>query len=142
MEIFIFASIFLGLDILFNILSSRVFKFLGIDLLFFASWITGINYGIKEGLFLSFILVLEHSILHLNKSRLIVLSIPSQISAVLLGYFLGPTHFLTSLLIYQLINTLIMLLVGGFGPFFVLFLISNTLFNILTQKIWIQIFGF
>jgi hypothetical protein len=139
MNILVFTLIFLVLDLVMNLLSLKVTKLLGIDFLFFASWLAGINYGIFPGIIVSLLLLAEHTILHLNKSKYIGFSLPSQLSAVLLGYFLGQGGFIISLIIYQVINTLLMVFIGGFGIFFFIFLVVNTIFNLFVHFIWLKI---
>ena len=136
----VFASILLISDLALNFTSSRILKFLGIDLLFFSSWLSGIKYGILDGFIISLALLLGHSIVHINKNKFILFSLPAQFSAVILGYFLGESGFLKSLLVYQLINTGLMVVLGGIGPLFLIFLLTNTAFNIILYKIWVLVF--
>jgi len=134
MNIIFYIAIFLSLDIMLNLLSNKVFKILGLDFLFLASWLAGINYGIGPGIIVSVILLVEHSLLHPSKSQFILFSFPAQIGAVLLGKFLGMSGFFISLVVYQIINSSLMLITGGFGMFFVAFLVINTIFNVIMFK--------
>ena len=137
MHIVIFVLMFLALDTVINLISKKTLKLLGIDFLFFASWLAGINYGIIPGIIVSLILLGEHTLLHAGKSRFIVFSFPAQMAAVILGYVLGIGGFWLSLVVYQILNSILMLIIGGLGPFFVIFLVVNSLFNIVLYRIWV-----
>ncbi|MBL7170123.1 MAG: hypothetical protein ISS48_03825 [Candidatus Aenigmarchaeota archaeon] len=139
MHVIIFTLIFLALDAVMNVLSAKLLKFLGIDFLFFASWLAGINYGIGPGIVVSLILLGEHALLHMTKSRFIAFSFPAQIGAVLLGHFLGMSGFFISLVVYQVVNTVLMLIIGGLGPFFVTFIVVNSVFNVVLHRIWLMV---
>ena len=136
MNIAVFILIFLGLDTIMNILSKKVIKLLGIDFLFFASWLAGITYGIAPGIVISVILLAEHTFLHMTKSRFIAFSFPAQFVAVILGHVLGTGGFVVSLVVYQAINSVLMLIIGGLGPFFVIFLVVNSVFNVVVYRVW------
>ncbi len=139
MHILLFILMFLVLDVLVNFLSLKLLKILGIDFLFFASWLAGINYGIGAGIVVSLILLAEHTLIHFRKSKYIALSFPAQIGAVLLGYYLGTSGFFVSLGAYQVINTGLMLIIGGLGPFFLNFLVINTVFNVVLYRVWLWV---
>jgi hypothetical protein len=128
---------FLVLDVVINLLSVKLLKFLGIDFLFFASWLAGVNYGLGSGIVVSLVLLAEHTFIHFRKSKYIALSFPAQFAAVLLGNFLGTGGFFISLAVYQVINTLLMLVIGGMGAFFLTFLTINSIFNVLLYRIWL-----
>ncbi|MBD3155722.1 MAG: hypothetical protein GF368_03635 [Candidatus Aenigmarchaeota archaeon] len=139
MHVLIFTVVFLVLDVLINLISLRTFKLLGIDFLFFASWLAGINYGIGPGIVVSLVLLAEHTFIHFRKSKYIALSFPAQIISVVSGYFLGVNGFFISLGIYQVINSGLMLIVGGLGPFFLNFLVINSAFNVILYRIWLWV---
>ncbi|PIU23157.1 MAG: hypothetical protein COT13_04540 [Chloroflexi bacterium CG08_land_8_20_14_0_20_45_12] len=139
MQILLFTLIFLLLDVAMNLISLKVTKLLGMDFLFFASWLAGMNYEVSQGIVVSLVLIAEHSMLHMRKSKFIGFSLPAQIGAVLLGHFLGAGWFFGSLIIYQVINTGLMSIIGGIGLRFGIFLVVNTLFNILVYNIWSRV---
>ncbi|NCO97393.1 MAG: hypothetical protein GW780_05105 [Candidatus Aenigmarchaeota archaeon] len=139
MHFIIFMLLFLGLDIALNLLTKKLIKFLGIDFLFLASWLAGINYGIIPGIVVATVLLAEHSLLHPSKSQFILFSFPAQLIAVLLGYFLGMNGFGISLVAYQIVNTGIMFATGGFGPLFVAFLVVNSLFNVIVYRVLLAV---
>ena len=87
----------------------------------------------------SLILLIEHSLFFLGKSRFILLSFPVQIMAVFLGYYLGVNYFLVSLVVYQLGNLLIMALIKAVGPRFVVFLFFNSVFSLVLFRIFLII---
>jgi hypothetical protein len=130
MNVFWFLMVFLVLDILINIFTRKVVKFLGLDFLFIGSWLAGVKYGFVPGVIVALVLLFEHSAIMLKKTRYIFPSLPVQILAVFLGYHFGFDYFVFSLLIYQATNSLLMLLIKAFGPRFVVFVILNTVFNI------------
>lgn len=137
MHFVIFLLIFLSLDVALNILSKKTFKMLGIDFLFFSAWLGGWNYGILKGMIVGLVLLIEHGLFYPSRIQYILISFPSQMIASILGYFLGIPSFYTSLVAYQLLNTFIMAIFGGFGPNFAVFVLLNSLFNILTYRVFL-----
>lgn len=134
MSILMFLLIFLALDVLINIFTKNFVKMLGMDFLFLGSWIAGMEFGIVPGVLISLILLVEHSLFFIGKSRFILLSFPVQILAVFLGFYLGTDFFLLSLVLYQLGNFLIMYIMKAIGPKFVIFLFFNSVFSLVLFK--------
>jgi len=134
MNIIIYTLLFFGFDVILRFISKKTIKFSGLDVLFFASWLAGINYGISQGVIVAVVLVIGHAFLRPSKAQYILFSIPAQISAVVFGYFFGMSKFILSLVVYQIINTGLMFATGGFGMHFIIFIVLNTSFNFLLHK--------
>ncbi len=130
---------FLVFDVVLNLVTGKLLKFLGIDFLFLASWLAGINYGIGSGIIVSIILLVEHALLHPSKTNFILFSFPSQIGAAVLGHILGMSGFWISLVVYQVINSALMLITGGFGMLFVVFVVVNSVFNVIAYRVLLAI---
>jgi len=126
---------FFGIDVILRFVSRKTIRFSGLDALFFASWLAGINYGIPQGIIVAVFLVVAHAFLRPSKAHYILFSIPAQISAVVLGNIFGISKFTLSLVVYQIINTGLMFATGGFGMHFIIFLVLNVSFNFLLHKI-------
>ena len=135
MNIILYTLIFFGLDIILRFVSRKTIRFSGLDVLFFASWLAGINYGISQGVIVAVVLVVGHAFLRPSKAQYILFSIPAQISAVALGYFFGMSKFTLSLVVYQIINTGLMFATGGFGMRFIIFLVVNSSVNIVVHNV-------
>ena len=138
MNIILYTLFFLVLDSVLRKITLKTIKFSGLDFLFFASWMTGINYGISQGVIVSFILLIWHAFLRPSKAQYIMFSLPAQISAVALGYFFGLENFAISLIVYQFLNFVLILITGGFGMHFIIFLALNTFFNLILHNILLR----
>ena len=137
MSILAFLLIILLLDVFINLFTKSFVKILGMDFLFVGSWLAGIEFGIFPGILISVILLFEHSLFFLGKSRFILFSFPVQILAVFLGFYLGADYLLLSLIIYQLGNLVIMALIKAIGPRFIIFLFFNTVFSLVMSRLFL-----
>lgn len=133
MSFFTFVGVLLLIDTVLNFAIYKTTKVRGVDLIFFAAWAGGMNYGVLLGLVASIIIMAERVILN-PQMGMIVFSIPIQFAAALLGSLLGPGGFLLTLVIYQAANLTLALLSQVFGGRFILFLVANTIFNIVVYN--------
>lgn len=133
----------LGFIILNFILDLFSDKFLGIDgtdFLFFAPWLAGIRFGIFEGVILAVALLVIHSFMHMKISRFILLSFPTQLLAIIFGYFFGISGFWITLVVYYLASTIITALLGGLGEGYFMFILANSITNIIAFFAYLLLF--
>lgn len=139
MDFLVFSLIFVVLDIVLDVISIFT-KIPGLDFLFFAPWLAAPIYGLSNALILAFVLFITHVIAHLAIAHLMLSALPAQVLAVVLGRSLGIGGFWTTLPVYYVVSTAIIILFGGLGGRYVLFLIINSVFNILLFITILQFF--
>lgn len=126
----LFSLIFILSNFVLDFLSKKILHIDGTDFLFFAPWLVGIKFGIIEGIVLATVLLVIHTLMHMSISRFILLSFPAQISAILFGYFFGTSGFWVALVAYYFISTAITWLLGGVGGGYFMFILANSITNI------------
>ncbi|MBU5537596.1 MAG: hypothetical protein QW818_03865 [Candidatus Aenigmatarchaeota archaeon] len=118
------------MNFLLDLFSKKILHIDGTDFLFFAPWLAGTKFGIIEGLTLAAIILVIHSLMHLKIARFILVSFPAQILAVFFGYLFGLEGFWITLVAYYFISTIITWLLGGLGSGYFVFLLTNSITNI------------
>ena len=131
-EFLVFSLVFIVLNFVLDMFSKKVLHTDGTDFLFFAPWLAAIKFGIYEGVILAAIVLGIHSFMHMRIARFIVLSFPTQILAVFMGYFFGLEGFWVTLVAYYSVSTAITGLLGGLGGGYFMFLLANSLTNVIT----------
>ena len=133
MDFVIFSLIFVGLNSLLGLIFWRMPSLhgLGIDFLFFAPWATAIIFGFFQGIVLAIVLLVLHAIFNYRIAQYIFASLPAQALVVVLGSLLGASGFWIALVAYYVLNTAIVFMIAPPTPVFFLFLVVNSVFNIL-----------
>ncbi|MBI2542885.1 MAG: hypothetical protein HYW24_01745 [Candidatus Aenigmarchaeota archaeon] len=129
-DFLIFSFIFVLLNLAFDAFSKRFLHSSGVDFLFFAPWLTGIRFGIYEGLLLAIILSVSHSFIYLRLQRFVLFSFPAQIIVVFSGHFFGFEGFWFTLIGYYFLTTVIVRFLGGIGARYFIFIFLNSITNI------------
>ncbi len=139
-EFLIFSLSFIVLNFIFDLLAKKLFHINGIDFLFFAPWLAGIRFGYYEGLILAAIILVTHVSLHMRIARFILLSYPAQAVSVIMGHFFGLEGFWVTLVIYYFLSTGLTFLLGGIGGGYFMFLLVNTITNVVSFFTWRVLF--
>lgn len=129
-EFLIFSLVFIVLNFVLDLFSKKVLHIDGTDFLFFAPWLTAIKFGIYEGIILAIVILVVHAFMHMRIARFILLSFPTQILAVFMGYFFGLEGFWVTLVVYYFASSVITALLGGLGGGYLMFLLANSITNI------------
>lgn len=129
-DFLIFSLVFIALNFVLDLFSKKILHIDGTDFLFFAPWLAGIKFGVYEGLILAAVILVMHSFMHMRIARFILLSFPTQVLAVFFGYLFGLEGFWVTLVIYYFASTVITRLLGGLGGGYFLFLLANSITNI------------
>ena len=129
-EFLIFSLVFVVLNFVLDLFSKKVLHIDGTDFLFFAPWLAGIKFGVYEGVILAAVILVVHAFMHMRIARFILLSFPTQILAVFMGYFFGVGGFWVTLVVYYSASSVITALLGGLGGGYALFLLANSITNI------------
>jgi len=124
-----FSALFVGLNIVSDIVHLKLRSIHGIDFLFFAPWLAASLYGMYEGIILALILVVVHALFNLHLAVYELASFPAQLVAVFLGNTMGLVSFWISLIAFLAVSSVIVILLRGFGGRFFIFLLIALVFN-------------
>lgn len=129
-EFLTFSLIFIVLNFVLDLFSKKILHIDGTDFLFFAPWLAGIRFGVYEGVILAVVILAIHAFMHMRIARFILLSFPTQILAVFMGYFFGFEGFWVTMVVYYFASTVVTGLLGGLGGMYFMFLLANSITNI------------
>lgn len=130
-DFLIFSLVFIVGNYVLDLFSKKFLHIDGTDFLFFAPWLAGIKFGVYEGIILSVVILVLHAFMHMRIAKFIILSFPTQIMAALMGYFFGIEGFWVTLVVYYVASTTITGLLGGVGGMYFMFLLTNSITNII-----------
>lgn len=130
-EFLIFSLVFIVLNFVLDLFSKKVLHIDGTDFLFFAPWLAAIKFGVYEGVILAVVILVLHAFMHMKIARFILLSFPTQLLAVFMGYFFGLEGFWVTLVVYYFASSVITGLLGGLGEGYFMFLLVNSITNII-----------
>lgn len=125
-----FSLVFIVLNFVLDLFSKKILHIDGTDFLFFAPWLAAIKFGVYEGVVLAVVILVLHTFMHMRIARFIALSFPTQILAVFMGYFFGLGGFWVTLVVYYFASSVVTGLLGGLGGGYFLFLLANSITNI------------
>lgn len=139
-EFLTFSLIFIILNFVLDLFSKKILHIDGTDFLFFAPWLAGIRFGIYEGIIVAGAILVIHVFMHMRIARFILLSFPTQILAVFFGYLFGLGGFWVTLPVYYFASTVVTWLLGGLGGGYFMFLLVNSITNIIAFFVYQTLF--
>ncbi len=132
-DFFVIAGFCLIFTVVVDLVMTRM-TLTGIDFLFYAPWVIALTNPVNAIVF-AVIITFVHAAIHSKIAPYILLAIPSQMIAITIAAFLGPSSFFIALLAYLGVATLIMLFARVIGGRFITFLILNFVFNIIVYSL-------
>ncbi len=130
LDFLIFSLVFIVLNFVLDLFSKKILHIDGTDFLFFAPWLAAIKFGVYEGVILAVVILVLHAFMHMRIARFILLSFPTQLLIVFMGYFFGLEGFWVTLVVYYLASSVITGLLGGLGEGYFMFFLANSITNI------------
>ncbi len=124
-----FSALFVGLNIVSDIVHLKLRSIHGIDFLFFAPWFAASLYGMYEAIILGLVLLVVHIFFNLHMALYELSSFPAQLIAIFLGSTMGLASFWISLIVFLAVSSGIVILLRGFGGRFFIFLLIALVFN-------------
>lgn len=129
-EFLMFSFVFIAGNYILDLFSKKFLHIDGTDFLFFAPWLAAIKFGVYEGVVLAAVILVLHAFMHMRIARFIILSFPTQILAVFMGYLFGLEGFWVTLVVYYFASSVVTGLLGGIGGMYFMFLLTNSITNI------------
>ncbi len=139
-DFLIFSLVFIIGNYILDLFSKKFLHIDGTDFLFFAPWLAAIKFGVYEGVILAAVILVLHAFMHMRIARFIVLSFPTQILAVFFGYLFGIEGFWVTLVVYYVASTAVTGLLGGIGGMYFMFLLANSITNIIAFFVYQALF--